>query len=106
MIQTHAPLDGKMSTCQVEGCKSGPKMRGALISHFQTEHCTYINSKGVKSVVQITDKLLRKRDISPIPVSAVVFLPLVKLRLQGDFFMKSIFFKNLGIIILIVQGKE
>ena len=72
MVQTHAPQDGKMSSCQVEGCKSGPMMRGALISHFQTEHCTYINSKGVKSVVQITDKLLQKKDISPIPVSGIM----------------------------------
>ena len=102
MIQTHAPLDGKMSTCQVEGCKSGPKMRGALISHFQTEHCTYINRKGIKSVVQITDKLLQKRDISPIPVSIVVF-PLREFSVQGVFHEIEILLKLKGIIMSIVQ---
>lgn len=95
MIQTHAPLDGKMSTCQFEGCKSGPKMRGALISHFQTEHCTYINNKGIKSVVQITDKLLQKRDIPPIPVSIIVF-PRCEFSLQREFHDIEILLKLVG----------
>eukprot|EP00111_Clytia_hemisphaerica_P009502 TCONS_00027865-protein len=48
MIDSHAPLEGKMSRCKVKGCSSNHKPRGILISHFQEKHCLCVDPNQVE----------------------------------------------------------
>jgi hypothetical protein len=43
MIESHAPVEGKMSRCKVKGCSSSHKPRGALIVHFRERHCKCVS---------------------------------------------------------------